>query len=140
MIRRLIAFACAVAALIIPTSSTVADCGAGKSIFTIQSQGFYPSPPVPGQSYDYWFFYTVPEGVTIDAGTAKYSVSLNGIPFTPSEDPLCSQTFCPKTAGSYNETSTDTWPTGVSGKIVTKLEWFDANKNLLLCSQVTERV
>lgn len=128
------------ATLFVPTTSTLADCGQGKSIFTIDAQGFYPDPPIPGELYDYWFYYTVPAGITVDAGTAKYSFSLNGIPFTPTTDDLCTQTFCPKTPGSYNETSTDTWPSGVSGKIVTKLEWFDANSNLLLCSQVTERM
>ena len=138
MIRCIIAFV--VASFALPSSSTVTDCGVGKSIFTIQSQGFSPSPPVAGQLYDYWFYYTVPDGVSVDAGTTKYSLSLNGIPFTPSEDALCTQTLCPKVAGSYNESSTDTWPSGISGKVVTKLEWYDANNKLLLCSQVTERV
>jgi hypothetical protein len=121
-------------------SASVADCGAGKSIFQIQQQSFSPEPPVTNEPYDYWFTYVVPDGVQVDAGTAKYSLSLNGIPFTPTTDDLCTQTSCPKVAGLYNESSTDTWPGGVSGKIVTKLEWFDANGNLLLCSQTTERV
>lgn len=128
------------ALLFVPSLATVADCGQGKSVFQIQTQSFSPEPPVPGQLYDYWFTYTVPEGVTVDAGTAKYSLSLNGIPFTPSTEDLCTQTSCPKVAGLHNESSTDTWPTGVSGKIVTKLEWFDAAGTLLLCSQTTERV
>lgn len=140
LLTKLTLIAATIATLFTPSSSTLADCGAGKSIFTIDSQGFYPDPPVPGQSYDYWFYYTVPDGVTIDSGTVKYSLSLNGIPFTPSTDDLCTQTFCPKTPGSYNETSTDTWPTGISGKIVTKLEWYDPTGNLLLCSQVTEKM
>ena len=120
--------------------ATVSDCGVGKSIFTIQEQSFSPSPPVAGKPYDYWFTYTVPDGITIDAGTAKYSLSFNGIPFTPEVNDLCLQTVCPKTSGLHNESSTDTWPSGISGKIVTKLEWFDGNNNLLICSQVTERV
>lgn len=122
------------------SEQTVSDCGAGKSVFQIQSQSFSPEPPVADQPYDYWFYYTVPDGVTVDAGTTKYSLSLNGIPFAPSTDDLCTQTSCPKTSGSYNESSTDTWPSGVSGKIVTKLEWFDSAGTLLLCSQTTERV
>ena len=121
-------------------SATVTDCGVGKSIFTIQSQALVPDPPTPGQSYDYWFVYTVPDGVTVDAGTASYKLSLNGIPFNPTVDDLCTQTACPKTSGVYNESSSDTWPTGVSGKIVTTLEWNDGNGNLLLCSQITERM
>ena len=140
MLKSLALIALSLAALIGPSSSTVADCGAGKSVFQIVDQSFSPEPPVADQPYDYWFYYQVPDGVTIDAGTAKYSLSLNGIPFTPTVDDLCTQTSCPKTPGYHNETSTDTWPSGVSGKVVTKLEWFDAAGNLLLCSQTTERV
>ncbi len=137
---KLSALAFAIASLLTPSSSTLADCGAGKGLFTIVSQGFWPEPPVAGQPYDYWFFYTVPDGLTVEAGTTKYSLSLNGIPFTPTVDDLCTQTFCPKTPGSYNESSSDTWPSGISGKIITKLEWYDSAGSLLLCSQVTERV
>lgn len=122
------------------TSATVSDCGQGKSVFQIVDQSFSPEPPVANQAYDYWFTYTVPDGVTVDAGSAVYSVTLNGIPFPATKEDLCAQTSCPKTAGLHNETSTDTWPSGVSGKIITKLEWFDASGTLLLCSQTTERV
>ncbi len=124
----------------VPVESTVTDCGLGKSIFQIQSQSFSPSPPVANQDYDYWFYYTVPDGVTVDAGTSKYSLTLNGIPFTPTVDDLCTQTECPKVPGGHNESSSDVWPSGISGKVTTKLEWFDANGNLLLCSMVSERV
>jgi hypothetical protein len=121
-------------------SASVADCGQGKSLFTIGDQSFSPEPPVTNQPYSYWFTYTVPDGVTVTGGTTKYSLTLNGIPFTPSTDDLCTQTACPKVAGFYNESSEDTWPGGFSGKIVTKLEWFDTEGTLLLCSQTTERV
>lgn len=127
-------------AIVSPSFASVADCGAGKSLFQIKEQSFSPEPPITGQRYDYWFTYTVPDGVTVDAGTTKYSLSLNGIPFSPSTEDLCLQTACPKTPGFYNESSSETWPGGVSGKIVTKLEWFDAAGTLLLCSQTTERV
>ncbi len=140
MVKSLILIAFGLASLFSSSISTVTDCGAGKSIFQIQEQSFSPEPPVANEAYDYWFTYIVPDGVTVDAGTAKYSLSLNGIPFTPSTEDLCTQTACPKTAGLHNESSTDTWPSGISGKVVTKLEWFDANGNLLLCSSTTERV
>lgn len=140
MLKSLALFALATLTLLTPSTATVTDCGQGKSLFQIQAQNFSPEPPVANQPYDYWFTYTVPDGVQVDAGTTKYSLSLNGIPFTPTVDDLCSQTSCPKTPGFYNESSTDTWPSGVSGKIVTKLEWFDSNGALLLCSQTTERV
>jgi hypothetical protein len=140
MFKSVVLLAFALASLFSPSRSSVADCGAGKSVFTILDQSFSPEPPVANQLYDYWFVYQVPEGVEVNAGTAKYSLSLNGIPFTPNTEDLCSQTSCPKVAGIHNETSTDTWPSGVSGKVVTKLEWFDASGNLLLCSQTTERI
>ena len=140
MFKSLALVTIAFASLIHTTVSTIADCGAGKSVFQIVDQSFSPEPPVANEKYDYWFYYQVPDGVSIDAGTAKYSLSLNGIPFTPSTEDLCTQTTCPKTPGFYNESSTDTWPSGVSGKVVTKLEWYDASGNLLLCSQTTERV
>lgn len=120
--------------------STVSDCGAGNTLFTIQEQSFSPSPPVAGKPYDYWFTYTVPDGTSVDAGTSKYSLTLNSIPFTPEVNDLCAQTACPKVAGLWNESSTDTWPSGISGKIVTKLQWYDSAGNLLLCSQVSEKV
>lgn len=92
---------------IVTVNSTVADCGAGKSILQIQSQGFAPEPPVANEEYEYWFYYTVPEGVTVTGGKAKYSLTLNAIPFPASTEDLCAQTVCPKVPGSYNETSKD---------------------------------
>ena len=129
-----------ISALLGSTIATVTDCGAGKSLFQIVDQGFSPEPPIANEKYDYWFVYTVPDGVTIDAGTTSYGVTLNGIPFTPTVDDLCTQTLCPKVPGTYNESSSDVWPSGVSGKIVTTLKWLDAFGTLLLCSSVTERV
>lgn len=140
MLKSLALVAFGIASLFSSGSSSVADCGLGKSVFTIVDQSFSPEPPVADKPYDYWFYYSVPEGVEVTGGTAKYSLNLNGIPFTPSTEDLCTQTSCPKVAGYHNETSTDTWPGGISGKVVSKLEWFDTNGNLLLCSQTTERV
>lgn len=139
-ITRLAIAAAALAALLTPTSSTVTDCAEGKSLFQIQAQGFAPEPPVPGQDATLWIYYTIPESTTIDSGTCKYSFSLNGIPFTPTVEDLCTQVTCPLVTGTYNLSSTSQWPTGVSGKIVTKIEWYDSQKTLLLCSQTTERV
>lgn len=140
ILSRLSFIALIAAAALRGASSSVADCGQGKSVFTIVSQGFSPEPPVAGEPYEYWFYYAVPDGVTVDSGSAKYSASLNGIPFPASTEDLCTQTACPKTPGSYNETSKDIWPTGISGKVVTKTEWYDSTNTLLLCSQTTERV
>ena len=121
-------------------SSSVTDCGSGKSLFTINSQGFGPDPPIVGEKATLWIDYTVPDGVEISAGTAKYSVSLNGIPLPSTNDDLCTQIVCPQVAGTFNISSGDVWNGGVSGKIVSKIEWFDTANSLLLCSQTTIRV
>ncbi len=121
-------------------NATVSDCGAGKSVFTINSQGFGPDPPIVGENATLWIDYTVPNGVTVDAGTAKYSITLNGIPFPATNDDLCTQIVCPQVPGTTNLTSSSVWDGGVSGKIVSKIEWFDTSNQLLLCSQTTIRV
>ncbi len=121
-------------------NATVSDCGAGKSVFTINSQGFGPDPPIVGENATLWIDYTVPDGVTVDAGTAKYSITLNGIPFPATNDDLCTQIVCPQVPGTTNLTSSSVWDGGVSGKIVSKIEWFDTSNQLLLCSQTTIRV
>ena len=121
-------------------SSTVTDCAPGKSLFIINSQGFGPDPPIVGEKSTLWIDYTVPEGVEISAGSAKYSISLNGIPFPATNEDLCTQIVCPQVPGTFNISSGDVWEGGVSGKIVSKIEWFDTANSLLLCSQTTIRV
>lgn len=135
----LVSLATAFAALFSLNTTSVSDCAAGKSVFQINSQGFGPEPPVAGQNVTLWIDYTVPDGVTVNAGKAKYSVTYNGIPFPASTEDLCTQITCPQVPGTYNITSTSEWPSGLSGKIVTKIQWYDDSGNELLCSQTTEK-
>ena len=127
-------------AFLSPVSSTVADCGKGKSKFEIQTQGFSPEPPIANQNATLWISYTIPPNININAGSCKYSVNLNGIPIPSTTDDLCTQVKCPLVSGDYNLSSSSVWPPGVSGKVITKIEWYDVDKNLLLCSQTTEKV
>jgi hypothetical protein len=127
-------------ALLSSVSATLKDCSNGASKFSLLEQGFSPDPPVVNQNATLWFYYQVPDGFTVDDGTATYSVTLNGIPFPATVDPLCTQISCPQTPGLYNLTSTSTWTGGVSGKIVSKIEWYDPSDTLLLCSELTLRV
>jgi hypothetical protein len=136
MLSRIFVFFAALTA----ATATVSDCGAGKSLFTINSQGFEPDPPIVGENATLWIDYTVPDGVTVDAGTAVYSITLNGIPFPATKDDLCTQITCPQEPGTLNITSASVWEGGVSGKIVSKIEWFNPSNELLLCSQTTIRV
>lgn len=121
------------------TTAQVTDCNQ-NSLFHIQSQDFQPNPPIVGQNATLWIDYQVPDGVTINSGTAKYSVTLNGIPFAPTIDDLCTQIVCPQVPGIYNITSSSIWNGGISGKVVNTIQWYDVNNVELLCSKTTLRV
>ena len=112
----------------------VTDCNT-TSLFHINSQNFQPDPPIVGQNATLWIDYTVPEGLQINSGTAKYSVSINGIPLTPTTEDLCTQITCPQVPGTYNITSTSGWNGGISGKLVSIIQWYNTNNTELLCSK-----
>lgn len=138
--RSFVAVAIMMASFFSSSQSTVTDCAQGKSLFTINSQGFSPEPPVANENATLWIDYTIPAGTNINAGTCVYTFTLNGIPFTPSKEDLCTQVTCPLVPGEYNLSSTSAWPSGISGKVVTKIQWYDESNTLLLCSETTERV
>ena len=121
-------------------SSTLKNCGDGTSMFTLVDQGFSPDPPAVNDNTTLWFYYQVPEGVSINDGTADYKITLNGIPFPASTDPLCTQVACPLIPGLYNLSSSSIWQGGISGKVVSRISWYDTEKTLLLCSELTVRV
>ena len=122
-------------------SSTITDCGKGVTKFSIDGLAYWPDPPIPGQNGTLSFLYTVPDSVTsITDGTAKYSLSLNGIPLPATNDPLCDDVPCPIVPGTFNLTSTSEFPTGISGKITSKIQWYDTSNTELLCVDLTVRV
>ena len=96
-------------------SSGVKDCGLGKSAFTVNAVALDPSVPVPGQKVTLHLEYTVPTGMVVTDGNAKYAVTYNFIPLSPTTEPLCSNIPCPLSAGSYVNDTTSMWPTGLSG-------------------------
>ena len=126
--------------LIQVAQASVADCGGGSTLFTINSQGFSPEPPVAGQNATLWIDYTVPDGVQVEAGSAKYSYTYNGIPLPGSTEDLCTQIPCPQVPGTFNISSISEWPSGISGKLQSKIQWYDADGTYLLCSQITEKM
>ncbi len=118
---------------------TLRDCGnpsTDQAIIT--GFGFSPSNPVAGDPTELWVAYDLKTPIT--GGSATYSFSLNGIPFTPTVDDLCSQTVCPKEVGTYNETSHSTFPSGVSGKIVSKIMWTNQDSQPVWCLESTFRI
>lgn len=121
------------------TQGQIEDCNK-NSVFHINSQDFQPNPPIVGQNATLWIDYTVPDGVTVDSGTAKYSISLNGIPFSPTTDDLCTQIDCPQVPGTYNISTTNVWNGGIAGKVTSTIQWYDENSTELLCSRTTFRI
>jgi len=120
-------------------SNSVKDCSAGNSLVKFVSGSLLPDPVVPGQDSSITLNLEIPAGCYIDAGTAKYSFSFNGIPFSPTTEDLCSDIACPLGPGPYTNTTTSTYPTGVNGKIVTRIEWLTLSNEQLLCVDVTAK-
>ena len=132
--------ALAAAIAILNASNSVTDCSKVTSVFKFTGGSLLPDPVVPGQDSSITLNAEIPAGTNIDAGTAKYSFSFNGIPFSPTTEDLCSDVACPLLPGPYTNTTTSVFPTGVSGKVTTKIEWFDTANNRLLCADVTARL
>jgi hypothetical protein len=127
------------ALLLIAATVSLRDCGnpaTDQAIIT--GMGFSPSNPNPGDPTELWVAYDLKS--TLTGGTATYSFTLNGLPFSPTVDDLCTQTSCPKEVGTYNETSKSTFPSGVSGKIVSKITWANQDKQPVWCLESTFRI
>lgn len=121
---------------LLAASVTLRDCGTPSTDqAVITGYGFSPLSPVAGEPTELWVAYDLKSPIT--NGTASYSLTLNGIPFTPTVDELCTQTSCPKDIGTYNETSKSTFPSGVSGKIVTRIQWANQNDQPVWCLETT---
>lgn len=118
--------------------ATIKSCGTGRA--TLLGFDSSPATPVAGDNVTLWVAYTIPEPA-ITGGTATYKVTLNGIPFTPTTEDLCTQTVCPKAANTpHNETSWSIFPSGISGKIASQIEWTDQTNALVWCIETTWRV
>lgn len=115
------------------------DCGNGLGRAPLLGFDSQPSVPRAGDNVTTWIAYDLP-APAITAGTATYSFSLNGIPFAPTVDDICTQTSCPKYPGLYNETSSAIFPSGISGKIVSQIAWRDPDDTLIWCVENTWRV
>ena len=129
MIRAIVAAAAAATA-----SASIAPCG-GR--FIINSLSMLPDPPVIGQNVTMVFDYTN-QGAAVAAGTAKYAISYNGIPYSSTED-LCTQVPCPIETGEHVLTTSSLWDGSISGKLVTTITWADETGATLLCVQAITR-
>jgi hypothetical protein len=73
----------------------------------------------------------------IQGGTAKYSLTYNFIPITPTTENLCDTLACPILVGPLTATSSFPIDPSLSGKVIIKIEWKDFTNVDLLCISVT---
>lgn len=119
-------------------ASTVSLRNCGNSVSdqaVITGYGFSPMSPSAGDPTELWVAYDLKSELT--GGTATYTYKVNGLPFSPTVEDLCSQTTCPKSTGAQNETSHSTFPSGVSGKIVTQILWKNTTNQPVWCLETT---
>jgi len=113
-------------------TAVLTDCTAVGSIATINGMSLTPDPPVPGQNFSLSVSYLLNEDVI--GGTSFYEASLNGLPWTQTDD-LCTQTSCPIVAGQHTEVSTTEFPT-FTGKLTTAITWDDTSGREIWCVNV----
>jgi len=116
---------------------TIRDCGVGTSVFKINSVSLTPTDPMPGELVAMNLDYTVPSGVTVVDGQAKYDITYNFMPFSPTIEPLCQDIPCPLGPGTYMNSTYSTWPSDLSGTVNTKITWLDMTGTQLLCIRLT---
>jgi hypothetical protein len=120
--------------------SSIRDCSNGQGRAKLLGFDSQPSSPKAGDNVTLWVAYNLPTQ-PITAGIAMYTLTLNGIPFAPIKADLCAPApGCPKPVGFNNETSWDIFPSGISGKIDSKIQWYDQNDDLVWCVETTWRV
>jgi hypothetical protein len=123
------------------SSFTYKSCGSSSDI--AQKLKLDVSPVLP--QTDYTLFLNTDLSKEVTGGTSKYSISFNGIPFSPTTNDLCeeianSNTTCPLYVGNYASQSKGTIPSGVSGKVIIKNEWFNTESERILCMEYTIKV
>ena len=123
------------------SSFTYRSCGTSTDI--AQNLKLDVLPVLP--QTDYTLFLSTDLSKEVTGGTSKYSISFNGIPFSPTTNDLCeeiakSNTTCPLYIGNYVSESKGTVPSGVSGKVIIKNEWFNTESERILCMEYTIKV
>ena len=135
MIRTVLACIAAGASAWRSSVTSISSCGTGQ--FSLTTLQLTPDPPVVGQNVTMTVGFTNP-GPTISAGTAKYSINYNGIPYSSTED-LCTQVVCPIEIGQRTEVSSQLWDGSLSGKISSQITWSALDGTLLACIQTVTR-
>jgi len=114
----------------------IINCGVDTSLLKLTDLALTPDPPVSGSPIDMTVKFLNP-GDPITDGTVTTSITLNFIPFTPSTEPLCTNTKCPLVSGANDRSTSSTWPDSIQGKVVSKIVWTTPTGAELLCIQTT---
>ena len=118
--------------------AAITDCSKPDALFKFNALGFWPDPAIKNENSTVSYAYTNP-GAAVTAGTVKYSYTYNFIPLSPTTMDLCTQTTCPILPGTYNQSSSSTFP-DLTGSLTIKIEWFDDQSRPLLCAQIKTKV
>lgn len=121
------------------TTATITDCGGSAARFQLTRLELFPDPPSPGEEVFMAVEFENP-GQAVESGSAKRSVTLNGLPVVDETVALCPDaTTCPLTTGFNNRSATSTWP-DVTGKVVSTIRWYDESAAELLCIKTSVTV
>jgi hypothetical protein len=113
-------------------SANIRDCGKETTLFRITELSQSPTDSIrAGENMSLTLHYEVPQ--EIPKGTSETSVTLNFIPLGTTTEDLCEKMACPIYPGSYDGSTWASFPSGVSGTLVSKINWYDEKKNHLLC-------
>lgn len=117
---------------------TIAYCGGYVQNFVASVD---PADPAANQNFTTTFDYDLDREVM--GGKAKYSATLNGLPFSQTDD-LCADQAgsadpCPLQPGHHHDTSVTAFP-DFTGKLVSTIDWTDQNGDRVLCVTFTWRV
>lgn len=131
MFLKLITFS----SLLLGSLASIKDCDT-TSIFRPTLLALTPDPPIPGQPIKLTLVFdnTGSEIADLEGGTVTTTITINGIRFAPSVEPLCENVGCPIIFGSNDRSTEITFP-DVSGVIKSRTVWTSgagaAGKSLL---------
>lgn len=114
---------------------SIQDCGK-NSKFQLTGLELVPSAPKSGDTVFMTVQFNNP-GSEVNDGSVSTSVTYNFLPLTPTVEPLCTNTQCPLVNGFNDRSTNSTWPSGVSGTIVSTITWTDLGGSELLCIKLS---
>ena len=116
------------------TQFKVSSCGTKTDL--MQNIVLSVSPILP--QTDYTLYLDGDLNTNVTGGTSEYTVTYNFIPLSPSTNDLCteinaSNVTCPLSSGLFASESKGKITDGLSGSVTIKNQWFNENKERILC-------